>query len=240
MAIRVLLSGYGQMGKILEELVVEAADLELASIVDADNVDDFEAGTFGPVDVVIDFSGPGMFPHLAKFVESTGAALVCGTTGFADPNAEVRPLGEYAPVVYAANYSRGVNAVKHLVAQAGQVLADWDAELVEIHHNHKADAPSGTANLLVSQLLDADHRKHQYGRVGAQAKRESGEIGIHALRGGTIPGEHTVYFFGPDEVVEIRHRAYSRRIFALGAIAAARALVAKPKGCYAFDDLMQN
>lgn len=241
MTLRVLLTGHGKMGQMLESLIAEAADLELAGTVDADNVADLQVTTppFGKVGVVIDFSGPGLFAPIAEFVKRTGTALVCGTTGFADPVAEVSPLGESAPVVYSGNYSRGVQVLKQLVGKAGKSLRDWDVEVVEIHHNQKVDAPSGTARLLVEQLPDSAKRLQQHGRLGMDAKRQEAEIGVHSLRGGTVAGEHTVYFFGPDEVVEVKHQAFSRRIFALGALEAARILAGKPKGFYSFDDLMQ-
>ncbi len=243
--LRILLTGDGKMGQMLQALIADSPDLELAGMVGEANAADLDQPViFGKVDVVIDFSGPGLFERLAGFVRATGAALVCGTTGFADPAGKVGPLGEFAPVVYSGNYSRGVNVIKQLVGQAAGFLGDWDVEVVETHHNQKVDAPSGTARLLIDQVQAAVNnanettRDLQHGRQGLDTRRKSSEIGVHSLRGGSVPGEHSVYFFGPDEMVEIKHQAFSRKIFALGALQAARVLVQKPKGFYSFDDLL--
>ena len=154
-------------------------------------------------------------------------------TGYtAEEKAAVAALGEHAPVVWSANYSLGVAVLARALRLVTAALRpDFDIEVTETHHNRKKDAPSGTAKLLV-EALD--------GREGLCGERRPDEIGIHALRGGTVAGTHSVHFFGPDEELEFTHRATSRRIFVLGALKAARALVREPKGFHSLDDLLFN
>ena len=128
--------------------------------------------------------------------------------------------------------------LRRMLREYAQVLADWDKEIVEKHHNQKVDAPSGTAKLLL-EALDPDGRALVvHGREGLCGKRKKEEIGVFSLRGGTVAGEHTVSFFGEDEVLEITHRAASRKIFAAGALRAAEALAAKPAGRYSLEELL--
>lgn len=235
---RVLLCGYGQMGHMLSEIIESSPDLELAGIIDEAN-----QGDFGVVDadVVIDFSHPDSFENLAGFVRRTGTPLVSGTTGFADSGAAVRQLGEYAPVIYSENYSVGVNAAAKATRVLAELLGDqFEVEITETHHRYKKDAPSGTARLLLRSVDPEGKARLVYGRSPEDGAREPGDIGVHSLRGGTVPGEHSVEFFGEDEVVEIRHVAFSRRIFAQGAITVARRLVGAPKGAYSFDEVMER
>ena len=175
----------------------------------------------------------------------TGAALVSGTTGYSDEQlAVLRELGSIAPVVWSGNYSIGIAALRHLVAQATRELPGFDIEIVETHHNQKADAPSGTATMLLDEVraakaeLGAGSVKPVYGREGLCGARDTQEVGIHALRGGTVAGVHTVSFFGPSEEVSLTHRAESREIFVNGALAAAQKLVVRDKGFYTFDEVM--
>jgi 4-hydroxy-tetrahydrodipicolinate reductase len=191
-------------------------------------------------DVVVDFSNRDSLPEVTEYVRRTGTALVSGTTGFtAQQMEQLRRLGDCAPVLHSANYSIGVAVLKKLAAQAAAVLGeDFDIEIIETHHNQKADAPSGTAKL----LLDAVDPNHTctpvYGREGMCGKRTKNEIGVHALRGGTVAGEHTVAFFGPDEEVKLTHRADSRKIFAAGALKAAKKLVGKQNGYYTLEEIL--
>ena len=172
-------------------------------------------------------------------VLSAGAALVSGTTGYDEAEMDrIRALGEKAPVIHSANYSLGVAVLRRLAAEAAKALPGFDIEIVETHHNQKVDAPSGTAKLLLSAVNPDDECDVVYGREGMCGKRPAREIGVHALRGGTVAGTHTVHFFGEDEEVALTHRAASRRIFASGAVAAAKKLVEREPGFYGFDELM--
>ena len=147
-------------------------------------------------------------------------------------------LGRFAPVIHSANYSLGVAVFRRALEDVAGTLADFDIEIVETHHNQKADAPSGTAKLLLDAVDPHHKRTPVYGRHGITGPREKKEIGMHSLRGGTEAGTHTVSFFGPDEVFEITHRAASRQIFVNGALHAARKLYLLPKGRYELQELL--
>ena len=143
--------------------------------------------------------------------------------------------------MWSGNYSIGVAALRHLVAQATRELPGFDVEICETHHNQKVDAPSGTAKMLLDEVIAAEPEPGyhaQYGREGICGKRDSKEIGMHSLRGGTVAGVHTVSFFGTDEEVSLTHRATSRQIFVNGALAAAQKLAKREPGFYTFDQVM--
>jgi 4-hydroxy-tetrahydrodipicolinate reductase len=187
---------------------------------------------------------PGATQHAASLARSRKLAAVIGTTGlWAEHERAIDALAAVAPVVVAANFSLGVNLVLGLVKQAARVLGpDWDAEVVETHHNKKRDAPSGTA-LAIARAIAAGHgvdydavkRHTRDGDVGA---RPRGEIGVSSVRGGDVIGEHVAYFFGAAERIEIAHRATSRTIFAAGALRAAAWVVGKPPGRYDMLDVL--
>lgn len=235
---RILLCGYGKMGHMLAEIIESSSDLHLAGIIDADNAGDFSDAH---ADVAIDFSNPDGFAALSEFIRRTGTALVSGTTGFSDGGAAVRDLGQYAPVVYAENYSIGVNATAKATRMLSELLGDnFEVELTETHHRYKVDAPSGTAQMLLRAVDPEGDARLVYGRAPGDGPRQAGDIGVHSLRGGTVPGEHVVSFYGEDEVVSIKHVAFSRRVFAQGAIEVARRLVDAPRGSYSFDEIMER
>lgn len=196
-------------------------------------------------DAIIDFSNVAALDAVAAYVRRTGAALVSGTTGYSDDElAQIRSLGEVAPVVWSGNYSIGVAALRHLTAQATRELPGLDVEIVETHHNQKADAPSGTAKMLLDEVVGThaeagdDGYAPVFGRSGMCGARDAHEVGMHSLRGGTVAGVHEVHFFGPSEEVTLTHRAESREIFVHGALAAAARLIGREKGFYTFDQLM--
>ena len=143
--------------------------------------------------------------------------------------------------MWSGNYSIGVAALRHLTAEATRELPGFDVEICETHHNQKVDAPSGTAKMLLDEVLTAepdDDHFAQYGREGMCGARDPREVGMHSLRGGTVAGVHTVSFFGTDEEVTLTHRATSRQIFVNGALAAAQKLVKLEPGFYTFDQVM--
>ena len=236
--INVLVIGDGRLGTIVRELVEADPDMELAGVIGSGNREDLlEAAP--AVAVAIDFSHKSMFDLVEAYVKRTHAALVSGTTGYDDDEmARLRSLGDLAPVIHAANYSLGVAVLKRLAAVAAQALEGWDSEIVETHHNQKVDAPSGTANLLLKAVDPDGACEVAHGREGFTGVRPAKQIGMHALRGGTVAGVHDVHYFGQDEEVTLSHRATSRRIFATGAHAAAKKLVSKKPGFYTFDQLM--
>ena len=234
---KILLIGHGRMGHLMERTALAQGD-ELGGIVDVGNLGDLE--TIGRVaDIAIDFSSPSALPAVARYVRQTGTPLLSGVTGLS--GAELNTFGElgrFAPVMHSANYSLGVAVFRRALEEVREVLGDFDIEIVETHHNQKADAPSGTARLLLDAVDPRHERTPVYGRQGITGPRDKKEIGVHALRGGTEAGTHTVSFFGPDEVFEITHRASSRQIFVNGALHAARRLCRMPKGRYELKDIL--
>lgn len=220
------------MGQMIAESAISAGD-EIAASFDIDNI--YDLASLGKVaDCVIDFSNPAALPHVLDYVRRTGTALVSGTTGLTpDQIASINALGEIAPVMWSANYSLGIAVfVRALKAVSDTLKGDFDIEITETHHNQKADAPSGTAKLLLSAIDPDGEYNPVHGRSGITGPRDKKEIGVHALRGGTEAGTHTVQFFGDSETFEITHRAASRRIFVTGALKMARLLPTRPNGSY--------
>ena len=228
----------GRMGQLVCA-AVEADDLlELTAGYDADDIDELDQNA-PAADLVIDFSRPEAVPHVAAYVRRTGAALVCGTTGLTDEDlGRLRELGDASRVVWSSNYSLGVAVLRRVAAEAARALGDWDIEIVETHHNQKADAPSGTAMALLGAVDPEGQSEVAYGRQGIVGVRPKREIGMHVLRGGTVAGTHEVHFFGSDEEVCLTHRATSRQIFVAGAVACAKRLLEAEIGFHTFDDLM--
>ena len=235
---RFLLIGNGKMGRLIASTAQAAGD-EIAAAFSRENLAELETFS-GEADVVIDFSGPQTLPALEAYIRRTGTPLLSGTTGYtAEEKARLEALAEYAPVLWSANYSIGVAVFYRLLRQISDTLKpDFDIEMTEIHHNQKADAPSGTAKLLLQAIDPAGEYTPVYGREGACGKRNAKEIGVHSLRGGTVAGSHTVHFFGPDEELEITHRAASRQIFVNGALTMARRMAGRPKGLYDLQTLL--
>lgn len=235
---KILLIGHGRMGHLLEEAAL-CAGHSVEKTIDIGNGDELrELGAVA--DIAIDFSAPAVLPLLAGFIRRTGMALLSGTTGYSAEGFKIiQGLGAYAPVLHSANYSVGIAVFRKVLAQISPgLLAGFDAEIVETHHNKKADAPSGTAKLLY-EAMDPEHAYTPvYGREGMCGARGEKEIGIHALRGGTVAGVHTVSFFGQEEEFSITHRAAGRGVFASGALRAAEALIARPKGFYTLDEIL--
>lgn len=234
---RLLLIGKGKMGAMIAAMAEERGD-ELAAALGRGELDRLE--TLPAADMVIDFSGPETLDAVCAYIRRTGAPLLSGTTGYtAAQLAQLESLGAYAPVLWSANYSLGVAVFRRALEQISDTLKpDFDIEIEETHHNQKVDAPSGTAKLLLHAIDPKGELTPVYGREGATGKRDKREIGVHALRGGTVAGTHTVHFFGPDEELEITHRAASRRIFVSGALHAAGLLAGKPKGWYQLDGIL--
>jgi len=216
-----LLAGVSPLG-----LRVVAADAELTA------------------DVVIDFTAPGATAGLVQRAAEAGLGVVVGTTGLGDDErTAIESAAERVPIVWAANMSLGVNVLFGLLRQAAAILGDdYDVEIVEAHHRHKKDSPSGTALAIAGVLADAlarDPSKDlRHGREGNVGPRERREIGIHAMRGGDIVGDHTVYFCGIGERLELTHRASSRETFARGALRAAEWLRDRDPGLYDMQDVL--
>ncbi len=235
----VILSGYGRMGHMIEEELKRQEAGRVIGAVDPEAyASPFEIS--GQADVLIDFSYPGNQETLLRYARERACPLVIGTTGLDEAQtAAIRETAKQVPIVFSSNFSLGVAALKRAVSLlAGMLLeSGFDAEIVETHHRMKADAPSGTAHTLLS-LLDPDGRySHVFGRSGRPGPRGR-EIGVHAVRGGTEAGEHSVFFLGEDETIELKHSAASRRIVAAGAIRAAKFAVGREAGLYSMDDVL--
>lgn len=232
----IFLSGYGKMGHMVQELAV-ARGWSIAGHADIDCPENYE--TAPKADVCIDFSGVGAQKALAAYIRRTKTPLLSGTTGLTEPDFDVlRDLSKEVPVIWTANYSTGVAVLKKLLREYAPVLGDWDKEIIELHHNQKVDAPSGTAKQLLQAIDPEGTALVVHGREGMCGKRKENEIGVFSLRGGTVAGEHTVSFFGEDECLEFTHKAQSRRVFAAGAVRAAEALADKPAGFYTLEELI--
>ena len=230
--------GGGRMGKLISEALAADGGFQVLGTYDIDNVDDLDESA-PAADLVIDFSNKAALPHVLAYVKRTGAALVSGTTGYdASEQAQIRELGDASAVVWSGNYSLGVAALRHATQLVAAAVPGWDAEIVETHHNQKADAPSGTAEMLRACIDPDGEMPVVYGREGMVGVRRKREIGMHAVRGGTVAGLHEVHFFGQDEELCLTHRATSRQIFVNGAVAAAKRLLGREAGFYTFDQLM--
>lgn len=193
-------------------------------------------------DVIIDFSSPVGLKERLNYAKEKGLGIVLASTGFTkDDLAMVAEYAKDVAIFKTANLSLGVNLMQALCKAAAEVLGDsFDVEIVEKHHNLKKDAPSGTALMLADTVNEAfDNQKHYVnGRDGIVGAREKSEIGIHAVRGGTIVGEHEVIFAGEDEIITLSHSARSKRVFAVGAIRAAKYLPQKEAGMYEMKHLL--
>lgn len=190
--------------------------------------------------VVVDFSSPEGFDRALAWSRANGAPFVSGTTGLSESQlAALDAAATDIPVLLAPNTSLGVAVTRALVRAAAAALpTSFEPEIVEVHHHRKVDAPSGTAVALAEAIETARDVKRVHGREGAVGARQTDELGVHALRGGDVVGEHTVYFFGQGERVEITHRATDRAIFARGAMAAARWIATRAPGSYTMDDVL--
>ena len=243
--IRAIMSGCnGKMGRMITEIVKNEEDAVIAAGVDKftgipNDYPVFEEITQCDVDVdvVIDFSNAKAVDELLNYCGEKKLPLVLCTTGLSeDQLAKVTETSKETAILKSANMSLGINLLMKILKDATKVLspAGYDIELVEKHHNQKLDAPSGTALALADSINEAaDNQYHYvYDRSQRREKRDAKEIGISAVRGGTIVGDHDVIFAGQDEVITFSHMAYSRKLFATGAVSAARFLAGKPTGMY--------
>lgn len=232
----VAILGAGAMGNVLAQTVKEQGG-QVAGMVEARNGETL-AGLEGPVDVVIDFSNPANLDMLIDYCSANNCPAVIATTGFSDEQkALIAGLSRRVPVVFAANFSLGITVMRRVLAEITPILENtFDMEVIEKHHNKKLDSPSGTAKMLVAAM----NPDHVYEEVnGREGNRKRGkEIGIHAVRGGTIAGEHEVIFAGEDEILEIKHTAGSKKIFAAGAVTAARFVQTAEPGLYDMENVL--
>lgn len=240
----------GAMGQVISNLVADDTEITIAAGIDLSNSRQNPYPVFSSLeectvkaDVIVDFASAKAVDHLLDYCESRRLPVVLCTTGLNDEQMKrARAISEKTAVLRSANMSLGINLLLKLVQEAAKTLAGagFDIEIVEKHHNQKIDAPSGTALVLAESMNQAlDHTYHyKYDRSAERIKRDKKEIGIQAVRGGSIVGEHDVIFAGTDEVVTFSHTAYSKAIFAKGAIQAAKFLAGKNPGFYSMTDVI--
>ncbi len=247
---RIIISGIlGRMGRAVVEVAAQTDDFVVAgfdqkrSAVEEipvyNQVEDLPTN----VDVVIDFSSSEGTYAIAEWCGNHRKPLVCGTTGLTPDTLEkLEDLAEIVPVYYATNMSMGVALVANFAELAAKFLKEADVEIVEAHHRKKIDAPSGTAKTLAEKILAArgwDENALIYGRQGITGERPQKQIGIHSIRAGGIVGEHQILFALPEEEVILIHRALDRKLFARGALTAARWLLRKKPGLYSPQDMIR-
>lgn len=248
--IHVLISGaLGSMGRQIAQAIEADPDFTVIAGVDVHADDTLPYPVyqgFGGVkenpDIIIDFSRADALEGVLEFaMEKKLPTVICTTGHTPSQKASISKAALSIPIFYSFNTSLGIALTRALVRQAAQTLGDgFDIEIVETHHNHKVDAPSGTAVMLFDSLNEArgGDLVPVYDRQSRREARNSHEVGISSVRGGTMVGEHSVFFFGPDEVIEIRHQAFSRQVFATGALRSAKYLVGKLPGLYDMDDVI--
>lgn len=248
--IKLIMNGCnGKMGQVISRLAEEDSEVEIVAGVDINtqikntypvytSIDEFD----GEADVVIDFSHPSCLNNVLNYCKRTKTAVILATTGFsADDKANFEAASKEIPVFFSANMSLGINLLISLAKQAAKLLeGNFDIEIVERHHNKKLDSPSGTA-LAIADAIDETlsyPAEYVFDRHNVRRQRKSTEIGISAVRGGTIVGDHEVIFAGNDEVIELSHHAASKEVFAVGAIKAAKFMCGKSAGMYNMDMLV--
>lgn len=238
----------GKMGQVITQAVSERDDCKIVCGVDFNtNSDSYPVyKTFEEIkenaDVIIDFSNPALLSGLLSYAKNNKTAAVICTTGFSKEEvAQINEASKDIAIFYSGNMSLGINLIIELSKKAAMVFGDgFDIEIVEKHHNQKIDAPSGTALMIadgIASVMD-NEPQYVYDRHTYRKKRSKNEIGIHAVRGGTIVGEHEVIFAGHDEVLSITHQAQSKEVFAIGSINAAVFMNGKESGMYDMSDLL--
>ncbi|MDF2880969.1 MAG: hypothetical protein K0R54_1526 [Clostridiaceae bacterium] len=248
--VRIILNGCnGKMGKVITNLANNSENLTIAAGVDRDE----NSSTF-PVfnninmcnieaDVILDFSRPDALNSLIAYAESKNIPLILCTTGYTDEQLSIiKTASNKIPLFRSANMSIGINVINNILKNiSAQLYGDFDIEIVEKHHNQKVDSPSGTALLLGNTIRDSIKEETVYvnGRDGI-SKRKHNEIGVHAIRGGSIVGEHEIIFAGQGETIEIKHTAISREVFAVGALKACQFMCGKKPGFYSMDDVIKT
>jgi 4-hydroxy-tetrahydrodipicolinate reductase len=241
-----LVGANGKMGKAILQVIAEDPFPNFGEIITVDS--DLEKGPVAwadiatvdvPFDVVINFTNPEATLDSARKCSEIGKPLVTGTTGLnEDQIAELKERAAMVPIVWARNMSLGVNLIDSLLPELARVLQEFDVEIVETHHRAKKDSPSGTAVIFAETIGGVRNQKVAYGRPKGVTDLRRSEIFVHSLRGGSVPGTHEICFLGPDEEIIIIHRALSRKIFAKGAVLAAKWIIGKEPGLYSMADVL--
>lgn len=240
----------GKMGRVIESCVNNRDDMKIVCGVDitGESYSNFpvvkDPSDFkGEVDVIIDFSHPMALNGLLDYAKSNKTPLVASTTGYSEQQIDmIKSASKDIPIFFSFNMSLGVNLLLDLAKKATAVLGDdFDIEIIESHHNQKIDAPSGTAIMIANAINETAEESYtyEYDRHSKRQKRSPKEIGIHAVRGGTIVGEHEIMFAGRDEIITISHSARSKEVFAVGALNAAKFMHGKSVGLYDMSKLIE-
>lgn len=249
---RIVITGAnGKMGNVLQSIIANRDDCEIVAGVDLNTYENGKFPIYPSVfdvkekaDVLIDFSNPVLLDDLLKYSKKTGIALVIATTGYNDEQKKkISDAAKECPIFFTYNMSMGINLLANLAKKAVEILGnDFDIEIVEKHHNQKIDAPSGTALMLADAICEVtpEPMKYEYDRHSKREKRSKNEIGLHAIRGGTIVGEHDIIFAGRDEIITLSHSARSKEIFAVGAVNAAVYMNGKSAGMYDMKELINE
>ena len=247
--IKVLINGCnGKMGQEVLNAINNNEKFEVLNGVDIKNNPEYNFPVYTNTDeikekpdVIIDFSVPVATMNILEYAKEKKVPIVIATTGLTDDQKQkIKEYSKIIPIFQSANMSYDINLMKKVVAEVAKNLNQTDIEIVEIHHNRKIDSPSGTALLLADSINNALDNKMEYNfnRFQNREKRKKNEIGFSSIRGGNIVGEHTVIFFGENESFEITHKAYSRGVFAEGALKGAEYIVGKENGYYSMDDII--
>lgn len=249
---RIILSGCnGKMGQVITRLSNENPDVEIVAGFDINDSIKNPYPVFNnpcncnvDADVIVDFSNPEVLDDLLEFAVTKKISLVLATTGLSDlQKNKIKEYSNIIPIFQSANMSLGINLLTDLVRKAAKILEGYfDIEIIEKHHNQKLDAPSGTALAIADAINDTMEQKQEYiyDRHVRRKKRSKTEIGMHAIRGGTIVGEHLVIFAGNDEIIELKHTAMSKDIFGIGALKAALFMHGKAPGMYDMNNLIEE
>jgi 4-hydroxy-tetrahydrodipicolinate reductase len=248
--LKILVCGVnGAMGKTVVQCARETEGIEVAAGFDVQTSEEYPFPLYtvlseidtNEIDGVVDFSHYSVAKDIAAFCAQHQLPLVSATTGVDEETEQYyHTVSETIPVFRSKNFSYGISVMKKLLTDAARLLADdYDIEMIEMHHNKKADAPSGTAQMLLDAMCQVINENPEilYGRHGKDSKRKQNEITVHAVRGGTIVGEHSVLFAGEDEIITISHSARSKKVFAVGALKALKYICEKQNGFYTMDDL---
>lgn len=245
----ILCGANGKMGKVIRDIVAKRDDCRIAAGIDLNTESDSFPiySSFDEIkedaDVIIDFSNPALLNDLLDFAVKKSMPVVIATTGYDESQKkQIEEASRKTSVFFTYNMSLGINLLANLAKKAVQVLGDgFDIEIIEKHHNQKIDAPSGTALMLADAICEELNKpmKYEYDRHSKREKRTKNEIGMHAVRGGTIVGEHEIMFAGRDEIITLSHSARSKEVFAVGAVNAALFLKDRPAGMYSMKEMIE-
>lgn len=242
-----LVGATGSMGKTITDICKNSNDFNIVAGIGKNTDEIFSYPIYEDfssikedIDVVLDFSNHNLISSILDFCKSEKKPLVISTTGYSEEQIdEIKNTTNEIPILFSGNMSLGINILLNVVKNLSKGLEGFDIEILEKHHNLKKDSPSGTATMLFNSVNEGRNNELyvKYGREGNNLSRDEKEVGMHSIRGGTIVGEHTVLFSGLDEVIEVTHKANSKKIFATGSLKACKFIITKKNGLYSMEDI---